>query len=77
MLLLALLPLKHFLAFPLGFHSLGGRREDEQAALKAWEDTKKEVAEILCKIAKFGIRPAFYDIVERSTVRYQYRTEAN
>jgi len=44
MLLLALLPHKHFLSFPLGFNSLGGRREDEQAALKAWEDTKKEVA---------------------------------
>jgi hypothetical protein len=28
MLLLALLPHKHFLSFPLGFNSLGGRKEE-------------------------------------------------
>lgn len=46
--------------------------ESEQAALKAWEDTKKAVAEIFWKMEIILIRPvctAFDDVVERSTVR--------
>lgn len=46
--------------------------ESEQAALKAWEDTKKAVAEIFWKMEMILIRPvctAFDDVVERSTVR--------
>ncbi|GKV53030.1 hypothetical protein SLEP1_g59579 [Rubroshorea leprosula] len=44
--------------------------ESEQAALKAWEDTKKAVAEIFWKMEMILIRPvctAFDDVVERST----------
>lgn len=40
--------------------------ESEQAALKAWEDTKKAVAEIFWKMEIFLIRPvctAFDDVV--------------